>query len=92
MNKSKFIKLLEAIADETRLKIIRMISKGETSCLNITRKIKMSQPTISHHLKILADSGLVKVRWTGRYGFFSINENVFNSLSEEIKKIIKQRR
>lgn len=92
MNEYKFIKILEAISDRTRLKILRLISKGEISCLDITRKIKMSQPTISHHLKILSDSGLVKVRRSGRFGFFSINESIVKGLSEEIKKLIKPRR
>lgn len=91
MNENRFIKILNALGDMTRFKILKIIAKkGEISCLEITKKVSMSQPTISHHLKILTDSGIVRVRRSGKFGYFSINEKVFDVFLQDITKFLKQ--
>jgi len=64
----------KAIADETRQKIM-----GECCCCwlsvgEIVEKVGFTQPTISHHLAILRDAGLVKVREEGKQTFYSLNQ------------------
>jgi len=64
----------KAIADETRQKIM-----GECCCVwlsvnEIVEKIGFSQPTISHHLAILRDAGLVNIREEGKQTFYSLNQ------------------
>lgn len=91
MNENRFIKILNALGDRTRFKILKIIvKKEEISCLEITKKVNMSQPTISHHLKILTDSGIVRVRRSGKFGYFSINEKVLNAFQQDITKFLKQ--
>ncbi len=92
MTQKEFIKMLNAVGDRTRLKILKIIARsGEISCLKITKRVQMSQPTISHHLKLLVDAKLVNLRRSGKYGFFSINKNTIKGLTQEITKLIKNK-
>lgn len=71
--------LFIALGDEMRLKIIEVLShaaqNGNKDGLNvneITRQVSLSRPAISHHLKILKDSGLVKVRESGTSNYYQL--------------------
>jgi ArsR family transcriptional regulator len=64
----------KAIADETRQKIMSECCCNELSVNEIVEKIGFSQPTISHHLAILRDAGLVDVREEGKQTFYSLNQ------------------
>ena len=73
--------LFIALGDEMRLSIIEVLShaaqNGNKNGLNvneITRQVKLSRPAISHHLKILKDSGLVQVRGTSNYYRLTLRE------------------
>jgi ArsR family transcriptional regulator len=82
MAKTKISKLAKALADETRCKIFELIAKSkEISCKEITEKIGLRQPTISHHLKILTESGLVDVRREGQFHYFSVNKKTLAEFS-----------
>ncbi len=72
--------LFIALGDEMRLKIIEVLSHaaqtGNKDGLNvneITRQVSLSRPAISHHLKILKDSGLVKVRESGTSNYYRLS-------------------
>ncbi|MBN8656197.1 MAG: winged helix-turn-helix transcriptional regulator [Anaerolineae bacterium] len=64
----------KAIADETRQKIMSECCCCELSVSEIVEKIGFSQPTISHHLAILRDAGLVAVREEGKQTFYTLNQ------------------
>jgi ArsR family transcriptional regulator len=64
----------KAIADETRQKIMGVCCCGWLSVSEIVEKIGLSQPTISHHLAILRDAGLVNIREEGKQTFYSLNQ------------------
>ena len=56
-----YIPLMKALADETRLQIIDMLSCGESSCAcKLLEHFAFTQPTLSYHMRILTESGLVK--------------------------------
>lgn len=69
-----FLKLL---ADETRLKIIMLLSRRDMCVCEIMAELGMSQPAVSHHLRILKKSGIVRDDKDGRWVFYSLHENVF---------------
>lgn len=75
MNKpSNPVLFAKAIADDTRQKIM-----GECCCCwlsvnEIVEKVGFSQPTISHHLAILRDAGLVDIREEGKQTFYTLNQ------------------
>ena len=79
----KFIeKAMSAIADPCRLSILEEISrKGEMCCGDVQGLTGLSQPTCSHHIKLLTDSKLIECRKEGRNHFFSLNTNNFKKVS-----------
>jgi Predicted transcriptional regulators len=64
----------KAIADETRQKIMSECCCDWLSVNEIVEKVGFSQPTISHHLAILRDAGLVNIREEGKQTFYSLNQ------------------
>ncbi|NWG07773.1 MAG: winged helix-turn-helix transcriptional regulator [Chloroflexi bacterium] len=64
----------KAIADDTRQKIMSECCCCELSVSEIVEKLDVSQPTVSHHLAILREAGLVNVREEGKQTFYSLNQ------------------
>jgi ArsR family transcriptional regulator len=64
----------KAIADETRQKIMSQCCCCWLSVNEIVEKVGFSQPTISHHLAILREAGLVNIREEGKQTFYSLNQ------------------
>ena len=64
----------KAIADETRQKIMSECCCCWLSVGEIVEKVGFTQPTISHHLAILRDAGLVNIREEGKQTFYSLNQ------------------
>jgi len=67
--RSKFFK---ALADETRLRILRLLEVREMCVCEVMVALGLTQPTASHHLGLLEDAGLVKDRKEGKWVFYSI--------------------
>lgn len=64
----------KALADETRQKIMKLVCCQWLSVNEIVEQLDVSQPTVSHHLAILRESGLVDVREEGKQTFYSLNQ------------------
>jgi len=64
----------KAISDDTRQKIMSVCCCCELSVNEIVEKVGFSQPTISHHLAILRDAGLVSIREEGKQTFYTLNQ------------------
>lgn len=73
--------VFKALGDTTRLKIIEMLSCGELCACDILESFEITQPTLSYHMKILIECGLVKGRKEGSWMKYSNN----NELIENIK-------
>lgn len=78
----EFVSIFKALADETRLKIVEMLSCGEMCACDILESFKITQPTLSYHLKILTDCGIVKSRKEGSWIWFSNNEEVVRGIKD----------
>jgi len=65
--------LFKALADANRLMIVDMLSCGELCACRILEKFKITQPTLSHHMKILCGCGLVTGRKEGIWTYYSLN-------------------
>ena len=76
MSKIQFdaVQFAKAIADDTRQRIMKLCCCDRLSVNDITARMKISQPTVSHHLAILRDAGLVNVERDGRETFYSLNQ------------------
>jgi ArsR family transcriptional regulator len=77
-----------ALGDETRQQILELLRGGELGVGEIVKAFEMSQPTISHHLGILKQSGLVKSRKQGKQVFYSIDDqNVIECCGQLFAKL-----
>jgi ArsR family transcriptional regulator, arsenate/arsenite/antimonite-responsive transcriptional repressor len=79
--KIDYIKIFKALADDTRLKIIEMVSKETLCACDILEVFQITQPTLSYHMKQLVDADLVTGEKKGNWVHYSINTNTLESLS-----------
>jgi ArsR family transcriptional regulator len=69
------LQILKALAEPQRFRMIREVAAaGELSCRQLGQRIALAQPTISHHLKILHEAGLLVLRREARHTFVSVNQ------------------
>lgn len=66
-------KVFKAFCDENRLQILEMLRGGEKCGCKLLDELKISQSTLSHHMKILCDSGIVSGRKVGKWTHYSID-------------------
>ena len=77
--------LLKAVADPTRLQLVSFINgseKSESCVCDLTESFELSQPTISHHLKVLADAGLVSKEKRGTWAWYSVNRDRWQQIAD----------
>jgi DNA-binding transcriptional ArsR family regulator len=84
------VKIAKALSDKTRVRILKGIAaKGNISCGDAEKIAELSQPTVSHHLKILTDAGLLNTVKDGRHVILSVNMGKLNEFSELIQSTVK---
>ena len=66
-------RIFKAFCDENRLTILEMLQSGEKCACVLLGKLAITQPTLSHHMKILVESGIVATRKKGKWTYYSIN-------------------
>lgn len=76
---SKHVPAFKALSDETRLKIVDMLSCGEMCACDILESFSISQSTLSYHMKILVDSGLVQAVRDGAWMRYTLNKEKVNA-------------
>lgn len=86
----EYADLLKAFGDENRLRILSLLQDGEQCANSILDTLSIRQPTLSHHMKILCDSGVVVSRRQGKHTYYSLQyaridqaKNFFNGLLKE---------
>lgn len=65
--------MFKAFSDEQRLKIIEMLSEGERCACEILDELDIGQSTLSHHMKILCESGVVRGRKEGKWTYYALD-------------------
>ena len=75
MNESEIALICKALGDENRVQIIKMLTGGELCACKILDAFNITQPTLSHHMKILTECNLVNSRKEGKWTYYSINCN-----------------
>jgi len=87
---SDLLETLKAVADESRLLILRLLNEREYTVGDLASEIKLGEPTVSHHLAKLRKSGLVTLRMSGNQHFYSVHIlglTRFKRLVSEIEKM-----
>jgi DNA-binding transcriptional ArsR family regulator len=75
MNDPNSVEFAKAMADKTRQNIMRACCCQWVSVGDLVAQIGVTQPTVSHHLAILREAGLVNVRHEGKQSFYSLNQS-----------------
>jgi ArsR family transcriptional regulator, arsenate/arsenite/antimonite-responsive transcriptional repressor len=77
-------RVLKALADPTRLRLVSMVAAhedGEACVCDLTEPLGLTQPTISHHLKILVDAGIFTRDKRGVWAYYALVPGALNTLS-----------
>lgn len=74
INTKETATVFKALGDETRLRILQLLTTGEKCACKLLEEIQVTQPTMSHHMKILCDAGLVVGRKEGKWMHYSISK------------------
>jgi len=72
--------LFKALNDQTRRDILEMLRKGEMTAGDIADKFNISKPSISHHLDLLKQAGLVESVKEGQFIYYSLNTTVVDEI------------
>lgn len=70
---NEYLRVFRAFTDKNRIQILELLCGGEQCACILLDSLKISQPTLSHHMKILCRSGIVKSRRVGPWNYYSIN-------------------
>ena len=77
-------KIIKALADENRLKILDLLHSGEKCACILLEELNITQSTLSHHMKMLCDSSLVEYRKDGKWMHYSISAEGVKGFREMI--------
>lgn len=80
-------KVFKAFCDENRLQVLEMLRSGEKCACVLLEQLQISQSTLSHHMKILCDSGIVTARKDGKWTHYSISQEGSRRAGELLKEL-----
>lgn len=73
LDEKKTAVIFKAFCDENRIRILNLLTTGEKCACKLLEELNITQPTLSHHMKILCDSGVVVGRKEGKWTYYSIS-------------------
>ena len=73
MNSIDVALICKALSDSNRLQIVQMLADGEKCGCKLLEAFSITQPTLSHHMRILCECGLVQARKEGKWQHYSLN-------------------
>lgn len=84
-------KMLRAMSDPKRLRIVDMLSCGEMCACMILEEFHITQPTLSHDMKVLAEAGIVKQRREGKNIYYSLNAEALTTMYRTLGQIFEDK-
>ncbi len=86
--------VLKAIAEPTRLRLLSLVAghaDGEACICELTGPVELSQPTVSHHMKVLVDAGLLAREQRGKWAYYRLVPGAMDSLAQVVARAISAR-
>ncbi len=87
MNELNVALICKALGDANRLEIVKMLSNEEKCGCKLLERFEITQPTLSHHMKILVESGLVNDRKEGKWHYYSVNTDNMTEFCKFIRSL-----
>ena len=84
----RIAEMFKAFCDENRIKILKSLQSGEKCACVLLEDLRVSQPTLSHHMKILCDSGVVVGRKEGKWTHYSISSEGAAEAVDVLRRLI----
>jgi ArsR family transcriptional regulator len=81
------IDMLKALAEENRLKIVTLLSKGSLCVCEIEKEVKLPQNLVSHHLGVLKEAGIIENCRCGKNNYYSLNRAAIKDFIKALNKI-----
>ena len=81
--------IFKAFCDENRIRILQLLRDGEKCACRLLEELNITQPTLSHHMKILCDSGIVVGRKEGKWMHYSLSETGIERAQEYLASLKK---
>lgn len=91
MNYDQLAKIFKALSDKNRVKIVDLLSGGEKCACDLLEEFDFSQPTLSHHMKVLIEAGIVVARKSGKWQHYSLNIDFIDSFDDKIKSLLLEK-
>lgn len=87
MDPRQFQAVAKALADPQRFAMLERIARsdGEVACMALVQELPITQATISHHIKELANAGLITCRKEGKCGFFRVDRRTLTAYQRELR-------
>ena len=82
----RYARLFKALSDENRLRMIELVAEKEYCATDLHKMLNMGQSVFSHHMKKLTDADIIDYRKSGKWVYYSINQDTF----EMIKGFLNQ--
>jgi ArsR family transcriptional regulator len=79
--------VFKALADPARVKLVSLIAAsdgGEACICDLTEPLGLTQPTVSHHMKLLVDSGLVSREQRGKWAYYRVNADALDRIAAAV--------
>ncbi len=86
----EYTKIFKAFCDENRLRILEMLRSGEKCGCMLEEALPISQSTLSHHMKILVESGVVAVRKDKKWSYYTISDDGAEQAKALLQKILEK--
>src|SRR4030067_3859239 len=83
-NDEQLLTFFKALADANRLKIVGLLSQHPYSVEHLAAFLNLRPPTVSHHLKLLADAGLVSARAESYYNLYQLETDVLEKIARHL--------
>jgi ArsR family transcriptional regulator, arsenate/arsenite/antimonite-responsive transcriptional repressor len=87
MNNELFALISKALSDPNRLQIIQMITDQERCACKLLEHFNITQPTLSHHMRILSDCNLIKTRKDGKWSHYSMNMDTMEAYNNYVNML-----
>lgn len=83
MTNGNYVDIFKALGEPIRLRIFEMLKSGKLCACKILEKFEITQPTLSYHMRLLTDSGLIIAEKNGKWNYYSVNREK----AEEVSKL-----
>lgn len=74
-------RILKAMSDENRLRILELLKEKDKNASELLEKMDFGQSTLSHHMQILLNAGVVNARKNGKWTFYSLNKDTLSEIA-----------